>query len=101
MVSCPLLTPLTFLCADTSEMLQRNGGYGGTIPGVLQLMGRCYCPEFTLRKPPRITVRGQTVQGGVHLCCDRLRFDQGLPLGAPNVPVGPSLLDARPEGVAS
>ena len=26
--------------------------------------GTLCCPEFTLRKPPRITVRGQTVQGG-------------------------------------
>ncbi len=25
---------------------------------------RLYCPEFPLRYPPRITVRGQTVQGG-------------------------------------
>ena len=25
--------------------------------------GTHYCPEFTLREPPRITVRGQTVQG--------------------------------------
>ena len=25
---------------------------------------RLYCPEFSLRKAPRITVRGQTVQGG-------------------------------------
>ena len=27
--------------------------------------GTLLCPEVTLRKPPRITVRGQTVQGGV------------------------------------
>ena len=26
--------------------------------------GKPYCPEFSLRKPPRITVRGQTVQSG-------------------------------------
>ena len=25
--------------------------------------GKPYCPEFSLRQPPRITVRGQTVQG--------------------------------------
>ena len=29
----------------------------------LSAYGTLYCPEFTLRKPPRITVRGQTVQG--------------------------------------
>ena len=26
--------------------------------------GTLYCPEFTLREPPRITVRGHPVQGG-------------------------------------
>ena len=26
--------------------------------------GKPYCPEFSLRQPPRITVRGQTMQGG-------------------------------------
>ena len=40
MVSCPLLTPQTFLCADTSEMCSETWVYGGTIPGVFQLMGR-------------------------------------------------------------
>ena len=33
--------------------------------------------------------------------CEKLRFDQWCTLGAPDVPVGPSLLDARPKGVAS
>ena len=42
MVSCPLLTPQTFLCADTSEMCSETGGYGSTIPGVGQILGRCY-----------------------------------------------------------
>ena len=28
MVSCPLLTPLTFLCADTSEMCSETGETG-------------------------------------------------------------------------
>ena len=65
MVSCPLLTPLTFLCAATSlRVAQRNGGYGGSVPCVGQLLGRCYALNFTLRDSPRITVRGQTVQGG-------------------------------------
>ena len=35
------------------------------------------------------------------LRCEKLRFDQWCTLGAPDVPVGPSLLDARPKGVAS
>ena len=61
MVSCPLLTPLTFLCADTSEMCSETGvrGLGSVRRADL---GMLLCPEFTLRYPPRITVRGQTVQ---------------------------------------
>ena len=63
MVSCPLLTPLTFLCADTSEMCSETGvrGLGSVRRADL---GTLLCPEFPLRSSPRITVRGQTVQGG-------------------------------------
>ena len=63
MVSCPLLTPQTFLCADTSEMCSETGGIRGHDSGRLSAYGTLYCPEFTLRKPPRITVRGHPVQG--------------------------------------
>ena len=63
MVSCPLLTPLTFLCADTSEMCSETGVRG--LGSVRQAdFGTLLCPEFTLRDLPRITVRGQTVQSG-------------------------------------
>ena len=63
MVSCPLLTPLTFLCADTSEMCSETGLRGlGSVRRFA--FGTLLCPEFSLRYPPRITVRGQTVQGG-------------------------------------
>ena len=63
MVSCPLLTPLTFLCADTSEMCSETGLRGlGSVRRFA--FGRLLCPEFTLRKPPRITVRGHPVQDG-------------------------------------
>ena len=62
MVSCPLLTPLTFLCADTSEMCSETGVR--ELGSVRRLAyGWLLCPEFTLRDLPRITVRGQTVQG--------------------------------------
>ena len=62
MVSCPLLTPLTFLCADTSEMCSETGvrGLGSGRRFAYGTHGR---PEVSLRYPPRITVRGQTVQG--------------------------------------
>ena len=61
---CPLLTPpnpplrrdalrLRGETGVTGARFRASGGFG-TLSG----------PEFTLRKPPRITVRGQTVQGG-------------------------------------
>ena len=62
MVSCPLLTPLTFLCADTSEMCSETGvwGLGSGRRFAYGTHGR---PEVSLRYPPRITVRGHSVQG--------------------------------------
>ena len=62
MVSCPLLTPLTFLCADTSEMCSETGvrGLGSGRRTDFRML---LCPEFTLRDLPRITVRGHPVQG--------------------------------------
>ena len=62
MSTSPLLTPLTFLCADTSEMCSETGLRGlGSVRRFA--FGTLLCPEFPLRYPPRITVRGQTVQG--------------------------------------
>ena len=61
---CPLLTPPNppldaTPCGRAAKREKRGLGSVrrfafGTLSG----------PEFTLRKPPRITVRGQTVQGG-------------------------------------
>ena len=45
MVSCPLLTPLTFLRADTSEMCGETGDEG-SVPGVVSLMGGCNALRF-------------------------------------------------------
>ena len=59
----PLLTPLTFLRADTSEMCSETRGYVGLGSVRRADFGTLLCPEFTLRELPRITVRGQTVQG--------------------------------------
>ena len=64
MVSCPLLTPLTFLCAATPFGRAAKWGLRGLGSVRRFAFGTLLCPEFTLREPPRITVRGQTVQGG-------------------------------------
>ena len=63
MVSCPLLTPLTFLCAATPFGRAAKRGLRGLGSVRRFAFGTLLCPEFTLREPPRITVRGQTVQG--------------------------------------
>ena len=64
MVSCPLLTPLTFLCAATPFGRAAKRGLRGLGSVRLSAYVQLSCPEFTLRSSPRITVRGQTVQGG-------------------------------------
>ena len=62
MVSCPLLTPLTFLCADTPKMCSETGvRWLGSVRRADS--GTLLCPEFTLRDLPRMTVRGHPVQG--------------------------------------
>ena len=62
--------------------------------------GTHYCPEFTLRKPQRCQCAARQCRAAAFRC-EKLCFHQGCTLGAPNAPVGPSLLDARPKGVAS
>ena len=64
MVSCPLLTPLTFLCAATPFGRAAKRGLREHDSGRRVDFGTLLCPEFPLRSSPRITVRGQTVQGG-------------------------------------
>ena len=64
MVSLPLLTPQTFLCAATpfGRVAKREKRGLGSVRRAG--FGTLLCPEVTLRGLPRITVRGQTVQGG-------------------------------------
>ena len=64
MVSCPLLTPLTFLCAATPFGRAAKRGLRGLGSGRRADFGTLSGPEVSLRDLPRITVRGQTVQGG-------------------------------------
>ena len=79
MVSCPLLTPLTFLCADTSEMCSETRVRGlGSVR--LSAYGWLLCPEFPLRYPPRITVRGHPVQGANSVAAKSSASIKGVPL---------------------
>ena len=63
MVSCPLLTPLTFLLALTHRRCAAKRGLRGLGSVRLSAYMQLSCPEFRLRGLPRIPVRGQTVQG--------------------------------------
>ena len=58
----PLDTPLTFRWPLSKAFAAKRGlrGLGSVRQGAY---GTLYCPEFTLRDLPRMTVRGQTVQG--------------------------------------
>ena len=59
----PLDTPLTFRWPLSKAFAAKRGRRGlGSVRRFAY--GTLLCPEVTLRKPPRITVRGQTVQGG-------------------------------------
>ena len=64
MVSCPLLTPQTFLLALTHRRCAAKRGLRGLGSVRRADFETLSGPEFPLRYPPRITVRGQTVQGG-------------------------------------
>ena len=63
MVSCPLLTLLTFLCAATPFGCAAKRGLRGLGSVRRAGFGRLLCPEVSLRNLPRITVRGHPVQG--------------------------------------
>ena len=59
----PLDTPLTFRWPLSEAFAAKRGRRGlGSVRRFAY--GTLLCPEVTLRKPPRITVRGRTVQGG-------------------------------------
>ena len=59
----PLDTPLTFRWPLSEAFAAKRGKRGlGSVRRAG--FGTLLCPEFTLRYPPRITVRGQTVQDG-------------------------------------
>ena len=58
----PLDTPLTFRWPLSKAFAAKRGLRGlGSVRRAD--FGTLYCPEFTLRDLPRMTVRGQTVQG--------------------------------------
>ena len=63
MVSCPLLTPQTFLLALTHRRCAAKRGLRELASVRRADFETLSGPEFSLRQPPRITVRGHPVQG--------------------------------------
>ena len=61
---CPLLTPPNPPLRRDSLRSRGETGVRGLGSGRRADFGTLLDPEFSLRKAPRITVRGQTVQGG-------------------------------------
>ena len=80
MVSCPLLTPLTFLCAATPFGRAAKWGLRGLGSVRRFAFGTLLCPEFTLRGLPRITVRGHSVQGAHPVAAKSSASIKGVPL---------------------
>ena len=60
---CPLLTPPNPPLRRDSLRSRGETGVRGLGSGRRADFGTLLCPEFTLRYPPRITVRGHSVQG--------------------------------------
>ena len=96
----PLDSPYLPLRRDALRLRGETGVTGGSVPCVGQILGRCIALNL-------LCVICRAYQCAARQCraaafrCEKLRFHQALTLGSTNVPVGPSLLDARPKGVAS
>ena len=97
---CPLLTPPNPPLRRDALRLRGETGVRGLGSGRRADFGMLLCPEFTLRDLQRCQCAAIRCRATAFRC-EKLRFDQGLRLGAPNASVGPSLFDARPKGVAS
>ena len=97
---CPLLTPPNPPSSRSAKHSRLNGGYGGSVPCVEQILGRCKTLNFpcVIRRAQQCAARQCRAAA---FCCEKLRFHQGCTLGAPDVPVGPSHFAARPKGVAA
>ena len=86
----PLDTPLTFRW-PLSKAFAAKRGLRGLGSGRLSAYGTLYCPEFTLRDLPRISVRGQTVQSASAVAAKSsasikgVLLEQQTPLWAPRI----------------
>ena len=75
----PLDTPLTFRwpLSKAFAAKREKRGLGSVRRGAY---GTLYCPEFTLRSSPRITVRGHPVQNAHPVAAKSSASIKGVPL---------------------
>ena len=92
----PLDTPDPPL-SRSAKHSRLNGGYGGLGSVRRAGFGMLLCPEFTLRKPPRITVRGHSVQG-VRLALRKAPFRSIVKPWSTKRPCGPLAFRRATEG---
>ena len=64
MVPFPLDSPKPSFALTHRRCATKTGGNGARFQASVRFFGTLSGPEVSLREPPRITVRGQTVQGG-------------------------------------
>ncbi len=97
MVSCPLLTPQTFLRAATPFGRAAKRGLRGLGSVRRADFGTLSDPEVSLRDLPRITVRGQTVQG-VRLLLRKAPLRSSVDPWSTKRPCGPLAFRRATEG---
>ena len=96
-VSLPLLTPLNLPLRRDSLWSRSETGVTGARFRRRFAYRTLLCPEFTLRDLPRITVRGQTVQGGGVPLRKSSASIKNMPLEHQTSLWTPRFLDARPQ----
>ena len=94
---CPLLTPPKPSFALTHRRCAAKRGLRGLGSVRRADFGTLLCPEFTLRYSPRITVRGQTVQG-VRLVLRKAPLPSSVDPWSTRRPCGPLAFRRATEG---
>ena len=93
----PFDSPKPSLAPRLPSVARRNGGLREL--GSVRFSAYMWlsCPEFSLRQPPRMTVRGQTVQGGSVPLRKALLRSSGVPWSTKR-PCGPLAFRRATEG---
>ena len=94
----PLDSPKTLLCAATPFGCAAKRGVRGLGSVRRAGFGRLLCPEVSLRNLPRITVRGQTVQGAYAVALRKAPLRSRVYSWSTRRPCGPLAFRRATEG---